>query len=812
MDNRINNLISVANLLKDSGSKALLEKWQKDLQTKNRSLPFIGRFSAGKSSLINKLLKDHILPTARVETTAALTRISYSEAISARLSFSDGSGREISINEVTNFNHSNMGESELEVSSIDVGIPLDILKSGLTIVDSPGMDTIVNNHVTLAQYLMNEAVLTVYVIAGSPSDFDLGIISQLLENGVEVIVVRTHMDSIKTEEESYADVMQNDESILAKSGCKLRYFAISNDANPSAAASAELNRFEDYLRNEVAAKIDTVYNSRLAKRLDKMSADFKKQLLAQRELINNSRQKSDAQLDAEISSIDKAKKRIEDVIDSLQQQLTKEKSSVRQSISYDIEDCQTNSISRFKKELTRVLDAAPASGQQKDNLISDLFQSSLANTSKEISDLVTENISKWAAKSAKTIQTDFKEVSENLGKLNVNFDPDFDLSRVEEIADRQESLMEKLEFISSQVAEMDSFTDARLAELGTKRETIEKTLQELNAAHKEAVDAIAHLNNNYQPRYITKPSKMGNLLRKIGNVADMAMLAIPAIGWEKGANMLAAKAASMAGKGGAIAMAGQKLLTAGSNVAKVIASTDTTKDVITIVDMATKQITANTEAADSGNALTTIPANANNLICKPENTSGSKSIFDYLSLSHWFGKFGEWIDPPKTEIDMEYENRYRQAKDACQYQAFMIARRRLDEERELGRIKDEAHAKEIENKFRKDALAREEEQYKKELKSLELKRQKAIRTATIEAAASQYKDAVAKIDRHVTANLNDILDTVYLQVLAAASQSSYEQLENTRQHLEELRKRKDANHDGEASSLKEIDSLITMLN
>lgn len=810
MQGKIKNLIAVAEFLGDTGTKAILEKWLQSQQTGEKVLPFVGRFSAGKSSLINSLVHDRVLPTARVETTATLTKLSYAANPHATIVLSDGTVRTIDIAEVSDYTHANMGDKEAAVEAIHLNLPLDILCTGLTIVDSPGMDTIVNNHVVLARYLMEEAVIVVYVMAGAPSAFDMGIMRQLQANGVGIIAVRTHMDALKDEEESFLTAVENDEKVLSGLEFPVKYFALSSSADASESLRDAFRQFEDYLKNEISVKVKDVYDRKLSQRLLKIGERFRQDLLARRQLIESHAGKSDAEFDDEIRTVNKVIRNIERSIDALQEKLSKEKTKMKAVVLDEVDDDIDAAVRSFKKNLTASYASVPASADAQQKFMEDMFQQSLAKVSEKVSATVTERLMDWALKSTATVGEELLQMVDKLKAFDIPFDPDIDMGRVNDIADQQEALLEKIDLLTRQSQALTSLTDTQLTELGTRRETIEKTLEELEATHRQAVEALQYLDNNYEPRYIEKPSKMGEFMRRIGNAADIAMLAIPAIGWEKGAMMLSEKAASLAGKAGQLAQVGQKVLTAGSNVARVLAETDTVKDVTMLLDMTTKRL-GNKDIEAPQDALVRIsdkvlpPSPASPL---PEKQS---SVFDYLSLSYWFGKFGEWIDPPTREIDIEYENRYRQARQACEHNAYLTAKRRIDEERELGRIKSDAQAREMEHKFRQEALDRKKAQCEKRMEALSRKKDEAVRQAFIESAASQFKDAASKVGKYVGRHIDGILEGLYLQILSAASQSAYSQLESAKENLEAMKSNKKAAHDEKAAPVARIDHYLSLL-
>ena len=812
MKTRIENLIKVAQYLEDSGTKALLERWRMTIKSGDKPLPFIGRFSAGKSSLINALIGTRILPTARIETTAVLTSIKYAQTSSAEIFLTDNKHKSIDISEVADLRHGKIDRPEEEISSIEIGIPSDLLTSGLKIIDSPGMDTVVNNHVTLARYIMNEAVIVVYVMSGAPSDFDMGILRQLQANGTGIVVVRTHMEEIGMKnEESFISAVESDENILAGLPERVAYFPLTTVPDAVGAAKNEFDRFRKYLKDEIILKMDDIYNTRLSRRLDSIADRFKEELMRRKSLLQNNADKSIAEYEADIMAINKAIRKTESSIDAMQSKLSREKISLKAEILEDVSDECENTVKRFKRNLS---DSAMSfvSDSAMGKCMNELFQKTLAETSEEIGTQVTSNLATWAAKSVSETSINLSEISVGLSKINIEFDPDLDLDKVRDIAEQQEAMIEKIDMLTSQFEEFSTYSDSRLSAMGIRREEIQQTLQNLNATHKEALDAINYLDNNYEPRYITKPSKTGALMRKIGSVGDIAMLAIPAIGWEKGATMLAGKAATLAGKTGKMAQIGQSVLTAGSNAAKIMASTDTAKDMVMLLDMTTKTIN-NQDCDKAKSALVKISDSIGSsvpVIMSPEKKK--QSMFDYLSLSYWFGKFGEWIDPPKQEIDMEYEHRYQEARLACEQKAFQIARTRINEERELGRIKNEVEAIEMERRFRQECLDREKIQCEKQIEKITRKKDEALRQAFMVSAVSQFRDATRKIEKHIEHNLDGIMDDIYLQILSSASQSAYSQLSQSRAQLEMMMEAKLSTQKDTMAPVATIDGMLQLLN
>ena len=151
----------------------LLEKYSKgdehlgkrliDLQGKINNqeiyVPFLGVQGAGKSTLINSLLGEDILPNEADETTCIPVEVRYADADSTIVYFKNGKEEVISTekNTIGEYvdNKYNPG-NEKGVSRIVLKRHYDILKSGLIIVDLPGVGSLTHeNEETTISYIQN---------------------------------------------------------------------------------------------------------------------------------------------------------------------------------------------------------------------------------------------------------------------------------------------------------------------------------------------------------------------------------------------------------------------------------------------------------------------------------------------------------------------------------------------------------------------------------------------------------------------------------------------------------------------------------
>ena len=143
----LNTYSDIATELGNDSARNLINEFI-DKNVNNRyELPLIGQFSSGKSATINHLLGRDLLPTKSIETTAFATFISYSDSEYAMLEMADGSIEDISIADVKQLDNRKVVEEGKQIKSLTIGLNSDVLKSGLTFVDTPGVNTIITKHI-----------------------------------------------------------------------------------------------------------------------------------------------------------------------------------------------------------------------------------------------------------------------------------------------------------------------------------------------------------------------------------------------------------------------------------------------------------------------------------------------------------------------------------------------------------------------------------------------------------------------------------------------------------------------------------------
>ncbi|MEM9274902.1 MAG: dynamin family protein [Cyanobacteria bacterium P01_F01_bin.143] len=129
----------------------------------NLKVSVLGSFNRGKSTLLNALLGQKILPTALIPTTGASIEIKYGEELRTRILFTDGTSLdEEGRDALERFSRLNRDrEMRTDILAVEVFVPHPLLKNGLEFNDLPGtndreeQDVLVHNHLLSSDLILS---------------------------------------------------------------------------------------------------------------------------------------------------------------------------------------------------------------------------------------------------------------------------------------------------------------------------------------------------------------------------------------------------------------------------------------------------------------------------------------------------------------------------------------------------------------------------------------------------------------------------------------------------------------------------------
>jgi GTP-binding protein EngB required for normal cell division len=103
----------------------------------------VGQFKRGKSTLLNALIGEFILPTGVVPVTSVVTVLRYGAGRSACVYFKNGEQRVIPPESLAEYVSEDQNpENEKDVEAVEVFLPAKLLESGMCLVDTPGVGSV----------------------------------------------------------------------------------------------------------------------------------------------------------------------------------------------------------------------------------------------------------------------------------------------------------------------------------------------------------------------------------------------------------------------------------------------------------------------------------------------------------------------------------------------------------------------------------------------------------------------------------------------------------------------------------------------
>jgi GTP-binding protein EngB required for normal cell division len=221
------------------------------LEDEALEVALFGRVSSGKSSLLNALLGDPILPVGVNPITAVPTQLRYGPALRAAVTYGDGRSEIVSVDEFAKLVTELGNPGNLRnVARALVEVPSPRLKQGIILVDTPGLGSLARKGAaeTLAYLPQCDLALLLIDAGTSLNDEDLGTLRLLCESGIPTLVLLSKADLLSQEDLSRVSAYIQSQ-IEQELGLTLAVHAVSAMPNHSALldtffASELLPRFE----------------------------------------------------------------------------------------------------------------------------------------------------------------------------------------------------------------------------------------------------------------------------------------------------------------------------------------------------------------------------------------------------------------------------------------------------------------------------------------------------------------------------------------------------------------------------------------
>lgn len=194
----IDNLPTIENI-----SGCPCEELKEKIQNNVFNLVVLGQFKRGKTTLINALLGEEILPTAVVPLTSIATILKYGEIQDIKVYFNDGRVIEIAPESLPLYvTEKGNPKNKKNVQEVIITYPSPYLKDGVRLIDTPGVGSIYQHNTDVAyQYLpKSDAALFILSVDQPIGQAELEFLKDVKEYSHRIFFLQNKADYVDSED------------------------------------------------------------------------------------------------------------------------------------------------------------------------------------------------------------------------------------------------------------------------------------------------------------------------------------------------------------------------------------------------------------------------------------------------------------------------------------------------------------------------------------------------------------------------------------------------------------------------------------
>jgi len=166
----------------------------------------VGQFKRGKSTLLDALVGEPLLPTGVVPVTTVPTVLRYGSGRSARVLIA-GEWRDIALADLSQFVSEELNpENSKRVEGVEVFFPSPLLANGMCLVDTPGIGSVFAGNTDTTKEFIPQIDAAILVVGADPpiSGEELALIEAVSANVDDILLVLNKIDRVSEAERRQA--------------------------------------------------------------------------------------------------------------------------------------------------------------------------------------------------------------------------------------------------------------------------------------------------------------------------------------------------------------------------------------------------------------------------------------------------------------------------------------------------------------------------------------------------------------------------------------------------------------------------------
>jgi predicted GTPase len=203
-------LLRLARLAEELGASRISDEAQ-DLANRISEGRFyvacIGQFKRGKSTLINALIGDPVLPVGFIPVTAVPTVVRFGDRRRARIQVRDGFWQDIGVSDLNQYVSEEFNpENTKGVRGVEVFVPSPLLAEGMCFVDTPGLGSVFTGNTAATQAFVPHIDAALVVIGADPplAGEELAVVEVVAQHVEDLVLVLNKADRTTPQENAAA--------------------------------------------------------------------------------------------------------------------------------------------------------------------------------------------------------------------------------------------------------------------------------------------------------------------------------------------------------------------------------------------------------------------------------------------------------------------------------------------------------------------------------------------------------------------------------------------------------------------------------
>lgn len=163
----------------------------------------LGQFKPGKSSFLNSILGQSVLPVGAIPVTTTITRLQYGNKEKALVRHFDGRTTEVPLTDIVKYTSEdrNPGNSK-NVAIVDIELPCLQKYPVLRLVDTPGLGSVYKYHQSTSEHWLPSVGTALLAVSSDRplSEHDLELIRELTSHTPNIIIMLTKADLLSPDQ------------------------------------------------------------------------------------------------------------------------------------------------------------------------------------------------------------------------------------------------------------------------------------------------------------------------------------------------------------------------------------------------------------------------------------------------------------------------------------------------------------------------------------------------------------------------------------------------------------------------------------